>query len=325
MKFLAFARAAAVVTAATVLLTGCAGAQSAGSSDGSAARKGAVAMSFPTHDVNIWKQQVDLMQPIVEEAGYELLADNPNWDIQTQVNDWTSWIQRGDVKAIMGFPVQADSMVAVTAQAKAANIPVIGYAGSWEGTSGQLILDVKGAGAEVGQSAGEWIKAKYANQSVEVGLLADTRADLGRLQAEGITEGLKASGANASVFNLEASSRDDGYKAAQTQLVAHPQTKIWLGIGADMMLGARQAVLDSGVSASDPDRYVSATDGNDEVFKLIQAGNDIWRETHVWSPKDLAEADAKLLISAADGHPAGDINVPTRHVTKDTAADMMSK
>ena len=325
MKAHALIRAAAVVTVATVLLSGCASSEGADSSNGAGTTKGALAMSFPTHDVNIWKQQVDLMEPIVKEAGYELLADNSNWDIQTQVNNWTSWIQRGDVKAIMGFPVQADSMVSVTAQAKSANIPVIGYAGGWEGTSAQLILDVKGAGAEVGKAAGEWIKEKYGNQSVEVGLLADTRADLGRLQAEGIQDGLKASGASSTVYNLEASSRDDGYKAAQTQLVAHPQTKIWLGIGADMMLGARQAVLDSGVSANDPDRYVSATDGNDEVFKLIQTGTDVWRETHVWSPKDLAEADAKLLISAAEGNLSGDINVPTRHVTKDTAADMMSK
>lgn len=325
MKVHAIFRAAAVVTAATVLLSGCASAEGTGSSQSSVQSKGALAMSFPTQDVNIWKQQVDLMKPIVEEAGYELLADNPNWDIQTQVNDWTSWIQRGDVKAIMGFPVQADSMVSVTAQAKSANIPVVGYAGGWEGTSAQLILDVKGAGAEVGEAAGKWIKEKYGSDSVEVGLLADTRADLGRLQAEGIKEGLKTSGANANIFNLEASSRDDGYKAAQTQLVAHPQTKIWLGIGADMMLGARQAVLDSGVSANDPARYVSATDGNDEVFKLIRTGTDIWRETHVWSPKDLAEADAKLLISAAEGKLSGDINVPTRHVTKDTAADMLSK
>lgn len=324
MKVHALIRAAAAATAAAALLSGCA-AGGTDASNNSGTHKGAVAMSFPTQDVNIWKQQVDLMKPLVEKAGYELLADNPNWDIQTQVNDWTSWIQRGDVKAIMGFPVQADSMVSVTAQAKAANVPVIGYAGSWDGTSAQLILDVKGAGAEVGEAAGKWIKGKYGNQAVEVGLLADTRADLGRLQAEGITEGLKTSGANATIDNLEASSRDDGYKAAQTQLVAHPQTKIWLGIGADMMLGARQAVIDSGVSPSDPDRYVSATDGNDEVFKLIQSGNDIWRETHVWSPKDLAEADAKLLISAAEGSLSGDINVPTRHVTKDTAAEMLSK
>ncbi|MBT8162672.1 MULTISPECIES: substrate-binding domain-containing protein [Arthrobacter] len=324
MKVTALIRAAAFATAAAALLSGCASSGGSAASGG-ATSKGALAMSFPTQDVNIWKQQLDLMQPIVKKAGYELLSDNPNWDIQTQVNDWTSWIQRGDVKAIMGFPVQADSMVSVTAQAKSADIPVIGYAGSWDGTSAKLVLDVKGAGAEVGEAAGKWIKGKFGSQTVEVGLLADTRADLGRLQAAGITEGLKASGANTSVYNLEASSRDDGYKAAQTQLVAHPQTKVWLGIGADMTLGARQAVIDSGVSPSDPSRYVSATDGNDEVYKLIQSGNDIWRETQVWSPEDLAEADAKLLISAAEGTPSGDINVPTRHVTKDTAAGMMSK
>lgn len=312
---------AAAVTAITVLLSACG--SSTGASDGDS--KGALAMSFPTHDVDIWKQQLDHMQPIIEEAGYEFLTDNPNWDIQTQVNDWTTWIQRGDVKAIMGFPVQADSMVSVTAQAEAADIPVIGYGGAWEGTAAQLVLDVKGAGAQVGEAAGTWIKDTYGDQPVELGLLADTRADLGRLQAEGITEGLKASGVDVKTFNLEASTRDSGYKAAQTHLVAHPETKIWLGIGADMMLGARQALLDSGVESGDPEYYISSTDGNDEVFKLIESGQDMWRETYVWSAKDLAEADAELLISAAEGTLDGDITVPTTHVTQKNAADFLSK
>lgn len=313
--------AAAITAAAAMLLAGC----SSNSGGDASESKGAIAFSFPTQDVNIWKQQLELLQPRIEEAGYTFLTDNPNFDLQTQVNDWTTWVQRGDVKAIMGFPVQADSMVPVTAQATAAGIPVLGYAGEWEGVTAQLILDTVDAGSQVGEAAGDWIKENADGQQVRVAILADTTADLGRSQKEGIEKGLAASGADVVIDDLEASSRDDGYKAAQTQLVAHPDTTIWLGIGADMTLGARQAVIDSGVSEDDPAYYVSATDGDDEAFELIASGKDMWRKAFVWTPESLADAEYDMLIAAAEGRKVDDVTLGVTEVNADNAASLISK
>ncbi|MBN9193943.1 sugar ABC transporter substrate-binding protein [Microbacterium sp.] len=312
----------AVVAAAAMLLTGCSGSSGTGSSAG--ASKGAIAFSFPTQNVNVWKQQLDLLQPMVEKAGYTFLTDNPNFDVQTQVNDWTSWVQRGDVKAIMGFPVQADSMVPVTAQAKAANIPVMGYAGTWDGAAAQLKLDTVDAGTKVGAAAGDWIKKNTSGQ-VRVGLLADTTADLGRSQQQGILQGLKDSGADVVVDKLEASSRDDGYKVAQSELVAHKDATVWLGIGADMMLGARQAIIDSGVKADDPSYYIGATDASDEAYKLIASGKDMWREAYVWTPKSLADAEFKMLMDAAEGKKVSDVSIGVTKVDSSNAESMISK
>ena len=315
---------AALAAALAIALTACSGGTSGGESSGEES-KGAIAFSFPTQDVNIWKQQLDLLQPRIEEAGYTFLTDNPNFDLQTQVNDWTTWVQRGDVKAIMGFPVQADSMVPVTAQATQAGIPVLGYAGEWEGVTAQLILDTVDAGSKVGAAAGEWINENAAGEQVRVAILADTTADLGRSQKEGIEKGLAESGANIVIDDLEASSRDDGYKAAQTQLVAHPDTTIWLGIGADMVLGARQAVIDSGVAADDPAYYVSATDGNDEVYELIASGTDMWRKSFVWTPESLVDAEFDMLIAAAEGEKVDDVTIGVTEVNTDNAEAQISK
>ena len=81
-------------------LSGCAASGAAGDSSGDAGSKGAVAMSFAGLDIQIWVDQLEYMEPEIEAAGYELLSDDPQWNIQNQVSSWESWIQRGDVKAI---------------------------------------------------------------------------------------------------------------------------------------------------------------------------------------------------------------------------------
>ena len=53
-------------------------------------------MSFAGLDIQIWNDELDVMRPIIEDAGYEFLSNDPGWDIQTQVADVESWILRGD-------------------------------------------------------------------------------------------------------------------------------------------------------------------------------------------------------------------------------------
>lgn len=292
----------AVAAATAVVLAGCstntASTHSKGSSGGS---KGTVAFSFPTRDVDIWNAQLKLMKPILNKAGYKLTTDNPNWNLQTQVNDWQSWITSGDVKAIMGFPIQEDAFVPVAAKAKQAGIPVVGYSESWTNAPHMLQLDTVGAGKDVGEAAGEWIKKTYPDTTTKIGLLADTTSDLGRTQLKGMQQGLKESGANVQIFNLEANSRDQAFKDAQSQLTAHPDTKAFIGISADMGLGARQALIGTGVKATDPGYFISATDVSNEAITLIKSGTDMWKVSYVWSAQALAKADAKLLIEAASG------------------------
>lgn len=316
--------AVAVSFATALSLAACSSAGTA-STTSTGTSKGALAWSFPTQDVNIWNSQLPLMKTIVENAGYQFLTDSPNFDVKTQVNDWESWVARGDVKAMGGFPADVSSFVAVTAQAKAANIPVIGYAVKWDGVEHATLISNYDAGYKVGKAAGEWIVSTYGTQKMDVAILADTTAKLGQDQVKGIKEGLAATKAGITITDLEAKTRDDGYKQAQTNLVAHPKTAIWLGIGADMIHGARQAVIDSGVPATDPKHYVSATDADNEALDLIKTGTDMWHTSFAWKASDLAEANAKQLISAAEGTISGDITVGVTQVTKDNVEDFRTK
>lgn len=287
------------------------------SGDTAAEPGGALAWSFASQDVNIWNAQLELMRPMVEEAGYEFLTDNPAFDLQAQVDNWTAWISRGDVKAIGGFPVDPASMTAVTTQATDAGIPIISYAVTWDGVTATTEISNYDAGHSVGLAAGEWILEGYGTESVSVAFLADTTTGLGQTQLEGMQAGLAESGATVVEYVLEATTRDTGYSQAQSQLIADPDTVVWLGIGADMVLGARQAVVDSGVDPGDEAYYVSATDADAEVLELIASGEDMWRTSFAWKATDLAEANVALLLAAAQGETPENILVGVSQVTAD--------
>ncbi|MFT4220446.1 MAG: sugar ABC transporter substrate-binding protein [Microbacterium sp.] len=315
-------RAAGVAAAAMLALSTAACANTGGSEGGEGGEsKGAIAWSFASQDVAIWASQLSLMKPAIEEAGYEFLTNDPAFDLQTQVNDMQAWIARGDVKAMGGFPVDPSSMVPITAEAKAAGIPMIAYAVSWEGAVAMTVAPNVEAGTAVGDAAGKWISENYGSDEVSVAILADTQTQLGQDQLKGMTEGLEASGAKVKIYPLEATTRDVGYSVAQSQLTADPNTKVWLGIGADMTLGARQAVIDSGVAADDEGYYVSATDANKEVLGLIETGTDMWRTSFAWRAEDLAEANVKLLLAAAAGETPEDIVVDVKQVLPDNVGD----
>lgn len=321
MKGLGRTAALLAATGLAVTMAGCSASSDALGGSTAGASQGAIAWSFASQDVAIWASQLELMKPMIEDAGYEFLTDNPSFDVQTQVGDWQSWITRGDVKAIGGFPVDPASMVSVTSDATAAGIPVVSYAVTWDGVTATTEISNYDAGFAVGKAAGEWIAKEYGSTTVSVALLADTQTGLGIDQLKGLTEGVQSTKASVKLYPLEATTRDVGYSVAQSQLTADPDTKVWLGIGADMVLGARQALLDSGVSATDAGYYVSATDANKEVLGLIESGTDIWRTSFAWKAQDLAKANVDLLLAAAKGEKPQNIEVGVTQVTADNVAD----
>jgi ABC-type sugar transport system substrate-binding protein len=306
-------------TAAVALLGGIAACSSSGTegdSSGDSADKGAVAMSFAGMDITIWNDELKFMRPIVEEAGYEFLTDDPQWQVQKQVADWDAWINRGDVKAIMGFPVQTDAIVPATQRAQEAGIPVLAYAAPWEGVTAGVLVDGYADGVTVGAAAGEWINENYADAAeVPVGIVADMTSDFGKQKAEGLQDGLEETAKNVKVYNLPGVSRDEGYAAANAQLTANPETKVWLGTSNDNMTGAYQALLDSGVAKDDPTYAVGSPDATNETLDLIAIPDSIWRIGFIVSAKELGEANANMLVAAADGEDVKDVTISAQRVT----------
>lgn len=310
-----FLRATGAVAAVALAMT-AAGCAASAPEESSTESKGAVAMSFGGLDVQIWNDMLAEMGPIVEDAGYEFLSDDPQWDLQTQISDWESWIARGDVKAIMGYPVQSDSMVAVTQQAQSAGVTVLGYASSWEGTTAAVNIDNRNDGIALGEAVGAWILENGATSADEpVALLGYWDTDLGRERSEGIVEGLENSGASVSITEHSVINLDDGYQAAQNQLAAVPDTKVWISMGNDPALGAYQALLDAGVDPESDDVVLGNIDTTNEILDIISNENSFWRIVFSLRVSDLATPMAQMLIDAAEGKELSDVMLASEMVT----------
>lgn len=310
---------AAAGLAMTLTLAGCADDGGGGGSAGDSNDKGAVAMSFAGLDIQIWVDVLEDMRPIIEDAGYELVSDDPQWNIQNQVSSWQSWIQRGDVKAIMGYPVQSDSMGPVTAEATAAGIPVVGYATEWDGIEAALVIDNYNDGVTLGEAAGEWIVDNYGEETVTVGLFSYYETDLGRERSDGIKDGLETADANVSISDMPALTIEDGMENARNQLSADPETRVWLSVGSDSLIGAYRTLMDRGVEPDDPEYLLGALDATDESLDIIKQPDSIWRLGYILPAQELAEKNAELLLAAAEGRVEGNIEISSTRVTADNA------
>lgn len=308
----------AATASLALALTGCS-ADAAGPG-ASGESKGALAMSFGGLDIQIWVDMIDYMTPIIEDAGYSFVTDDPKWDIQTQVSDWETWIQRGDVKAIMGYPVQSDSMVAVTQQAQAAGIPVLGYASEWEGTSTSVVLDNFSDGKMLGEEAVAWMEETYGTSvEIPVTLLGYWDTDLGRERSEGIREALDESGLNLAITEIPVVNLDDGYAAVQNQLTAVPDTKVWLAMASDPALGAYRALMDNGVAEDDPTVLLASHDATNEVLDINKNPDSFYRISYILPAAELGRACAEMLIAAAEGKLNGNTSVTPTRVTPENA------
>lgn len=314
----------ALALGAAPILAACgssgAGADSSVSTSGKGKSRGAVAMGFPSADVTSWNDQLKLMRPIIKAAGYELLTEDSQFDINRQVATWTTWINRGDVKAIAGWPVNTDAMVPVTAQAKAAGIPVFGYIQTWDGVAAAVLVDGYRGSYDLAVNAAKELAAEGRPENLTVVVMGSRDTEFGARALDGLIEGYKSVTPNAKIVEQTASTREDGYNLVKAQLTANPASYVWLGESNDMTHGAYQGLLDSGVAKDDPKYYVASRDATDETLDYITIPKSIYRTSVIVPAQDLAEADAKLLVAGAAGQPTKDITVPGVLVSAKNAA-----
>jgi ribose transport system substrate-binding protein len=277
-----------------------------------------VAMSFGGSTIALWNDIIAIMEPTLKKKGYKLLTHDPQFKVERQVQDWRAWVAQGEVKAIMGWPINADAMVPVTRQAQEAGIPVIGYAVSWPGVSAAMLTNPEEDGKKLASYAVEWAK-KNGAEGAEVAIMSDEQNDLTRLRVKGLYDAVSAGLPNAKVYKVPALSREDGYNAAKQHLVAHPDTTVWLSFSNDNMKGVYKALLDSGVAKDDPRYFIAGMDVTNEDLDLIQIPASIYKMAFAFRSEVLADVNMNFLMDAAEGRPLKNVFVAPEVVTPENA------
>ena len=303
------------VTCLVVVLVAAACSDDGGAGDEPTATEplGAIAMSFGGLDIEVWNPMLVNIENIVEAAGYEFLTHDPMWDVQVQVTDWETWIARGDLKSIMGFPISADALVPVTQTATEEGIPVLGYVATWPGVTASFTTEAFEHGQLLGTDAAEWILETYGDEPVDAAVLGPRDSDLGIQRMDGIIDSLNEMVPNVTIRELEGASRQSGFDQAQSLLQVNPDTKVWLSWSDDNLLGAYRALLDSGVAADDPSYFLGALDATNETLDIMAEEGSIWRVSWAFDLAVSSGIVAEMLIDAAEGKPMVDrMNAPER-------------
>lgn len=315
---------AAAAAALALVVAACGGASSGGGASGSnggSGSKGAVAMSFGGSTIALWDDELALMRPIIQKAGYKFLTDDPQFQPANQVQDWQSWIAEGNVKAIMGWPIQVNALEPVTKQASQANIAVIGYAVTWPGVKAALLTTPLADGKRMAGYAVAWIKKHYGDQPVSVAVLTNYQNDLTRYRVDGLIDGVTSGDPHAIVYKVSALTLNDGYTAAKAELSAHPNIRVWLSYSNDNMKGVYKALMDKGVSKTDPHYFLAGMDVTNEDLNLIRIPQSIYRMAFAYPARTLADQNAKMLIEAAQGKKVNNYFLSPSVITAANAKD----
>lgn len=303
---------------AGVVIAGCGGSSGSGGSG-----KGAVAMSYGGLEIEVWDESIKVMKPIVEKAGFEFLVDDPQFKVQKQVQDWEAWIAQGGVKAIMGFPISVDALIPVTERADEAGIAVLGHGENWKGTMAGFLTEPLRDGKRLGGVAGKWINENYSGKPVEVAVYSNKESEIAKERTEGIVEGVEETASNAVIEEVAAYTQEEGLTAAKAQLVAHPDTKVWLGFNDETVLGANQALRNKGVAQTDPNYFLGSLDLTKQSLELMADPDSMWRVGFIIPGPEVGKTEANMLIEAGEGKTVKNVVVPSTEVTPTNVSEFL--
>jgi len=206
------------------------------------------------------------------EVGCKLVLGTASGDPAKQFNEVQQWIQAKQVDAIVLLPTGGNP-APLMSQAKAAGIPVIGYAGPIPGGSGAINYDQQGSGKQLASAAIAWAKQNFPGDKIKdfsYGIFTfDACGKPCKDRTDPVMAAIQKELGVKPVSNQTAFTEDVGLKAAQNMLSAHPNLSMILGIGDGAVLGAMKAVQSAGRADK---MFLGGMNGDPTALKTIAAG-----------------------------------------------------
>ena len=232
-----------------------------------------------------------------EGKNIEIIVDDPKSDVSKQVTGIENFIS-AKVDGIIVAALDPKAIDPIVKKARDKGIKVIAQATNLENADVNVAVQEYTMGNEIGQAAGKWIAEKLGGEA-EVAVLNYPRIPQIINREKGIKEGIAKHAPNAKVVaTASAATPEEGMKAMETILQAHPNVKVVAAINDSGALGAFQAMKAAGKTGEDI--FVGGIDATPEALDNIKA-NTIFRATVDIQPLQNGKTDLDFMLKLLNG------------------------
>lgn len=235
--------------------------------------RGAIGVSLLTLDNPFFKVIGDTITTEGRKQGYEAVVVSGDKDVAKQGNQIKDFIVR-KVSAIVLSPCDSKSIIPVIQEANAAGIPVFTVDIPCNEPGVKIVTQVATDNFGGGKEAGNAMIEALGPSGGKIGILHFKQAESCQLRVKGFREVIEAHNASGKprieiVTELESGgAKDQGYKAAEDALQAHPDLRGLFAINDPAALGARAALEKAGKTQV----LIVGFDGQPEGKQAIKDG-----------------------------------------------------
>lgn len=235
--------------------------------------RGAIGVSLLTLDNPFFKVIGDTITAEGRKQGYDAVVVSGDKDVAKQGNQIKDFIVR-KVSAIVLSPCDSKSIIPVIQEANAAGIPVFTVDIPCNEPGVKIVTQVATDNYGGGREAGAAMIEALGSSGGKIGILHFKQAESCQLRVKGFREVIEAHNASGKprieiVTELESGgAKDQGYKAAEDALQAHPDLRGLFAINDPAALGARAALEKAGKTQV----LIVGFDGQPEGKQAIKDG-----------------------------------------------------
>jgi ABC-type sugar transport system substrate-binding protein len=321
MKMLALL-CAAVLAPLALAACGSSDSSSSTSSTSGAAASGAksgegktIAFSHAASEAPIAVAITAAAKARADELGYKFLSDDPRGDTAVQIKDIENWITQG-VDAIVVFPFDPSTMVALQKRAQEKGIKWITYSAEMKGSDGALLLSHEASGNIIADEVTKWIEAQNGKPVKALLLTASAltsvapRWELPKAAIEKFP--------NAKIVGeQDALDEAQGLKVTESILQAHPDLNVVISMNDDSALGGLKAMQDAGKKGADV--FIAGQDGNLRALEELKKKDGLYKATASLRPVEFGNAVTDVAARAINGEGDTEVEVlPVLATPKDT-------
>ena len=238
-----------------------------------------------------------------KKAGCEVSQSDGQNDMAKQIADVEDMVSKG-VKLLILNPRDPEGLVAAADAATKAGVKVVVMDSSIN-PKADVVTQVRSSNDQNGYLVGQWLAKQMQGKPIKLILLSGSQGnEVGRDRRlgvfKGLIEGQLVNEGKASFVVLGQGwgswAQEEGLKAAEDQLQAHPDANVVLGENDSMVLGAMKALE----AANKKDVLVlAAADGQKEALALIKEGR--YGATGLNDPDLVARTAVDIGLKALKG------------------------